>query len=144
MNQDKKIENKGTASEFYMRLSEPVVFRRNLLEVSKSTISILREIHNVRLMREKKHGKIDGIHHELKELKILVQKLDSLLPEYTKADVKKQFPELFHEQKMKETKLEKPKEAKPSEKKTSLRKPASEVDKLSQALSDIQKKLSSL
>jgi hypothetical protein len=144
MNSEKRGEGRGLDQEFYIRITEPVTFRRSLLEASKGTLGILRELYSVKQTREKKQEKTALLHREFKELKMLVQKLEEMLPDYTKADIKKHFPEFAFEKKAREMPLEEKHERKAAEKKPAPPKPASEIDKLSSALSDIQKKLSSL
>ena len=137
MANEKKLEEKSNSNDFYMKISDSPGFRRNLLETSKETLTVLKEIHSVKQLRQKKQEKINELHQELKELKLLVQKLDELMPNYNKSEVKKHFPEFFkekqHDKKAKETFQE-----------TRTRRPASKLDQLSAALTDIQKKLSSL
>jgi hypothetical protein len=145
MPQDKRVDGRGLDQEFYVRISNSAAFRKNLLETSKGTIGILREMYAVKQIRDKKHEKTEILHNELKELKMLVQKLEEMMPGYTKADIKKHFPDFVLEKKIKEQPKEAP-DRKVIEKKITAPKPSSgsELDKLSAALGDIQKKLGSL
>ncbi len=133
--------NKKSAEEeqeFFMRISNPNIFRRNLLEASKLTLTILKQTHRVKQIREAKHEAMSLIAKEVKELRLLVQKADELLPNYTKAELKKFFPET------KTKELSEEKTETPAPKIKSARAAVSEVDKLTQAIEDIQRKLQSL
>ena len=132
---EKKPDEKSISNDFYMKISDSSGFRRNLLETSKETLNVLKEIHSVKQLRQKKQEKIGELHKELKELKLLVQKLEELMPEYNKSEVKKHFPEFFKE---------KHHDKRISFQESKIKKPISELDQLSAALTDIQKKLSSL
>lgn len=141
MAHEKKIEEKHEKQaehDFYMKIENSTAFRRKLLEASKSTLGMLREIYIVKQLNNKKHEKTAQLQKELKELRVLVQKMNELLPDYAKADMKKHFPELTFEKKIRTEDVSKP-EPEPLPKK-----PISELDQLSHALADIQKKLSSL
>jgi len=141
MTHDKKTEEKHEKQaehDFYMRIENSTAFRRSLLEASKSTLGMLKEIYVVKQLSEKKHEKTTQLQKELKELRVLVQKMNELLPDYAKADLKKHFPEMSFEKKTRTEAASRP-ESEPAPKK-----PLSELDQLSHALADIQKKLSSL
>jgi hypothetical protein len=141
MAHDKKSEEKHEKQaehDFYMKIENSVAFRRNLLEASKSTLGMLKEVYVVKQLNNKKHEKTAELQKELKELRVLVQKMNEMLPDYAKAEIKKHFPDLAFEKKIR---------AEPdsrSEPEPTPKKPLSELDQLSKALGDIQKKLSSL
>lgn len=137
MSHDKK-EEKNEKHEFYMRIDDSSAFRRSLLEASKSTLGMLREIIVVKQIVEKKHEKAAQVQKELRELKVLVQKLNEMMPDYSKSELKKQFPEFTLEKKTRDV-ISEYKDPEPA-----MKKPLNELDQLSQALADIQKKLSSL
>jgi len=124
--------------EFFMRINNPNTFRRNLLEASKLTLTIVKQTHKVKQIRELKHELISRIAQEVKELKLLVQKAEELMPAHDKAELKKYFPEPI-------TPKEKP--IAPStmaDTKVQVRTAHSEIDKISKAIEDIQRKLQNL
>ncbi|MBN2052333.1 hypothetical protein JW756_02415 [Candidatus Woesearchaeota archaeon] len=132
----KKNEEEG--QEFFMRLDNPNTFRRNLLEASKMTLSVIKQTHKVSQIRELKHEVINTIAKEVKELKLLVQKAEELMPNYNKAELKKYFPEPAIPKEQPAIKTEK------SDYKPKPKAPSSEMDKITRAIEDIQKKLQSL
>lgn len=138
MAHDKKNEEKHAEHEFYMKIDNSAAFRRSLLEASKSTLGMMREIYVVKQLNNKKHEKTAQLQKELKELRVLVQKMNELLPDYAKADLKKHFPELNFEKKARDEPIQK------SRPEPAPKKPLTELDQLSHALADIQKKLSGL
>ncbi len=141
MTHDKRIEEKKekhAEHDFYMKIANSAAFRKNLLEASKSTLGMMKELYAVKQISTKKHEKTAQIQKELRELKVLVQKLNEILPDYAKADMKKHFPELSFERKARAEPVQTPRQE-PEPKK-----PLTELDQLSHALADIQKKLSSL
>ncbi|KYK25767.1 hypothetical protein AYK26_02010 [Euryarchaeota archaeon SM23-78] len=78
--------------EFFVRITNPNAFRRNLLEASKLTLSILKEIYRVRQIRKTKQEVMEGITKEIEESKILVQKIHELIPQHSKEDLQRMFP----------------------------------------------------
>jgi len=129
--------------ELFIRIASPNIFRRNLLETSKLILTILKQIYTVKQIREAKQEIGDHLSREIKELSILVQRIEDLMPQYTKADLKKLLPELTFVNK------QEPQLKQGSEKQEEKPKPRptgrlSEIDKVSKALEDIQRKLSYL
>ena len=147
---------------FFMRIDSPADFRRGILESSKMTLSILKQIYGVKKIREAKQDLITKISKELKELKILAYKANELMPAHRKEDLRKMFPRLYLEQKTKEKAVEEPVEnlvwkpiKKPKEepagktirKKTSpsaFPDQVSDVGKITRALDEVQRKLANL
>jgi len=80
---------------FFMRISNPIMFRKQVLEASKTTLSILKQTYGIKQLRSTKHELISQIRKELKELKILIHKLTELIPAYKTSDLKKRFPEFY-------------------------------------------------
>ena len=141
-----RMPKQSVSQDFFMRLPNPNTFRRNLLESSKLTLLILRQTHRVKQIRAAKQELIAKIASEMRELKILVQKIDELMPQYSETELKKILPpaEAFPSNQMPEAtpvqKAIKPEENqkfKPSV-------PLSELDKLSKALEEVQRKLQNL
>ncbi|MBU1199420.1 MAG: hypothetical protein KKF46_07045 [Nanoarchaeota archaeon] len=127
--------------EFFMQINNPNGFRRNILEASKLTLSILKETHRIRRIREAKHELIHRITHEIKELKLLVKKIEDLMPVYTKADLKKKFPHMVPDKK---THISMSVKEKKSEHKQPANKHVAEIDKVSRALDEVQRRLQGL
>jgi hypothetical protein len=144
-------KNGEEGQEFFIRLSNPNTFRRYLLEASKMTLTILKQTYKVKQIREAKHELMSRIAREVKELKILVQKTDEMMPRYNQAEIRKILPDLIIIREQPEAKpqkaeaqLEAKPEAKAELKPKQPKPPVSEIDKVSRALADIQRKLSSL
>jgi len=131
--------------EFFMRINNPNTFRRNLLEASKDTLNILKQIYNVRQIREVKQELINRINKEIGELKVLVQKIDELMPQHTKEELIKKFPELSFKKKSKEVVVpERTMEKAKPKAKPGVEKHVSEIEKLSKAIDEVQKRLQNL
>ena len=133
--------------ELFIRISNPLVLRKTLLETSKLVLTVLKQTYRIKQIREAKHIVMDLLSKEEKELKILVQKLEEYMPKYNKNELKKYLPDV--------TKLKKPEpepvraEAKPQlrpEEKEQPRqpRPLSDAERLAKALEDVQRKLQSL
>jgi hypothetical protein len=142
----KQEEEKPEIPEgFFMRIGTPLTFRKNILETSKSTLSILKQTYTIRQIRDKKHEKMTALHHQMKEIKVLLQKIDELLPQYSKSDLRRYFPELEPKKRdSSETSKPDKKQDKEKEDKASTARHSVEMEKLSKALNEIQKKLSGL
>lgn len=112
------------------------------MESSKDTLFILKQVYTIRQIRDAKHQVMAEVDDELKELKILIQKIDDLMPKYNKDELKKLIPDVSSKRKqfLKKEKAE----AKVKEEHRAKQEPASEVDKLTMALDAIQKKLQNL
>ncbi|HJX06105.1 MAG TPA: hypothetical protein VJ461_05320 [Candidatus Nanoarchaeia archaeon] len=130
--------------DFFVCVQNPKNFRRNLLESSKNTLFILKQIYTVKQIRETKHEIMDKVVDELKELKILAQKIDELMPQHTREELKKLVPEIEFKKKSaprKEKSLLKEKEELAQQIQAQ---PGSDMERLASALSDIEKKLQNL
>lgn len=79
---------------FFMRINNPNDFRKNLLESSKVILHILKQIYRVKQIRETKYELMNKVSKEIQELKILVYKVNELMPMYKKEDLKKRFPKI--------------------------------------------------
>lgn len=151
----------GEGQEFFMRIENPKTFRRNLLESSKLTLGVLKQTYSVKQLREMKEEIMGMIDKEIKELKLLVQRLDEMVPKHSEQEIRRRFPEInFRKQLLKANLppkvMEKPElkvvpvkpapaEVKPKPKpKPKPLKKVSEVDKLTRALDDVMYKLKNL
>jgi hypothetical protein len=130
--------------ELFIRITSPNIFRRNLLETSKLILTILKQIYTVKQIREAKQEIGDHLSREIKELSILVQRVEDLMPQYTKADLKKLLPELTFIKKPEPQPKQEPEKPEEKPKPKPVEKPISEIDKVTKALEDIQRKLSYL
>ncbi|MBW2990287.1 hypothetical protein KY348_01130 [Candidatus Woesearchaeota archaeon] len=124
--------------EFFIRITNPHAFRKNLLESSKEILHILKEVYTVSQMREAKHELISKISGEIKELKLLIQKIDELVPKYKNDDLKKFFPAIYLRKKA-AAKPEKEEEPKPPPKKS-----FSDLEKISSTLNEVERRLESI
>jgi inorganic triphosphatase YgiF len=137
-------EEEQESKDFFVCIQNPKNLRRNLLESSKSTLSILKQVYTVKQIREAKHEVMDSVINELRELKILVQKTDDLMPKHTREELKKLVPEIEIKKKS-ASKREKFSLKDKEELAQQLQaQPGSDMDKLTRALSDIEKKLQNL
>jgi hypothetical protein len=91
---DKTMKKPLEEQELFLRLSSPNTLRRNILESSKLILTILRQTYKVKQMREMKHERMARLASEIKELRILIQKIDELMPQYNRTDLKKLLPEI--------------------------------------------------
>jgi hypothetical protein len=126
----------------YVCVRAPKTLRRNILESSKNTLFILKQVYTIKQLRESKHEVMEKIDEELKELKILIQKIDDLMPKYNKDELKKLIPDA--NAKRKQMLKKEHADAKTKEEHRAKQEPSSDVDKLTMALDAIQKKLQSL
>jgi hypothetical protein len=137
------MASEKTPQDFFMRIENPKLFRRNLLESSKEVLSILKQIYSIKRIREQKKELVTLMNKEIKEITLLFDKLEDALPKHSKEELEKQFPQLKKEKpKPVKTENSSPKEEKKSQKKTSEK--DSELDKLSRALDDVQNRLNTL
>lgn len=132
--------------EFFMRIKNPLVFRRNLLESSKIVLGILKQTYSIKQIRDAKLRLIHIINNEIKELKILVQKINEIIPQYDKDELKNKFPDLMMRREvqiaeMPEEHIEEKEHEPPQH---HAEEPVSDIEKLNKALDDVQKKLKNL
>ena len=123
-----------------MKIDDSVLFRRNLLESSKSTLSTLKQVYGVKQLREAKQQIIKTIEEELREIKLLSQKIEHLMPQYKKEDIAKHMKEDKPAPVIKIEKQEKTLEQKEAEPKTK----DNEMDALAKTLADIQARLNNI
>lgn len=131
---------------FFVRIDDPNSIRIKLLESSKlilHTIKIEQKLQNI---RKRKIEEISKLKSQTKELEFLMSRFEELLPhqELFKKEVETIKKSL---KKTMEVKAKKGKEKEP-EKKTKIvelpKEKSKEVDKISSALAEIEKKLRSL
>lgn len=81
--------------EFFMSIQDPVLFRKNLLEASKSTLKVLKAVHDIKEFRIKKHDKLTLLQSQMREIRLLLQKSEEMLPAYSKQDATRHFPKVM-------------------------------------------------
>lgn len=134
----------------FIRVNNPVLIRRNILESSKFVLTVLKQSYNLKQVREIKQIKMNELSQQIKELRMLVQKIEELMPQYTRADLKKLLPDIPIPKARKPSEPARAEKEKPEEKEEwtkELPKPAapiSEMDRITKALEDVQKKLQTL
>ena len=130
-------EKEAEEQEFFMCIQNPAAFRKNLLEASKIVLSIVKQTYTVQQLREEKHELMSEISKEMKEIQALADKIEDRLPRYSKEDLKKLLPEAPPRKANAQPK-DKP-AAHPKKKAES-----PELEKLSRALEEVQRKLQGL
>jgi hypothetical protein len=131
--------------DFYMRVSNPTLFRRSLLETSKDVLIILKRTYHVKQIREAKQETAGRISQEIAEIKTLIKKLYEMIPQYSKEELKKVLPQMAR----KPEPAPAPQPAAKSQPQPQVQQPAakapmSDYDKLTKALDDITRKLQTL
>ena len=114
---------------YYVNIVEPVYVRRNLLESSRSIIHILQGHEKLKEIREKKHELFNKYNFTIKEIKSLVMKIKSELPEVTQS---------------KKRKIEKESKEKPFKVEKTIPKEKSALEALEQELLSIEDQLNNL
>ncbi|MBW3010666.1 hypothetical protein KY326_00395 [Candidatus Woesearchaeota archaeon] len=76
-----KKEHQKEEEVFFVGIKDPVEIRRDLLESTKDTITIIKTYENIKALRTEKAKYMLVIQKLIKELNILVSKLKRVLPE---------------------------------------------------------------
>ena len=151
---DKKEEQQ----EFFVRIDNPAIFRKNLLLASKLTLGVLKQSYSLNHLRETKIELVELIRNEVKELKVLVQNLYDLMPKHSRDEIIKKFPDatvrrpeprlVLPRERVRKERVEKPQPAPQPKPKLRLpprpQGPVSEVDKLTRALKYVERQLAHL
>jgi len=141
----KPIEEEG----LFIRVNNPILIRKNILESSKLILTILKQTYSIKQVRELKQEKMSELSQQIKELRILLQKIEELMPQYTKADLKKLLPDIpIAKKAVEQVKASRP-EAKAEMKEDWAEElkpaaPVSDMDRITKALEDVQRKLQTL
>ena len=125
---------------YYVKMSNPREFRRDILESSKKVIGCLQANRNVLEIRQQKRALLEQLQQQVKELALLINKLDEILPD--KQLREEAIQEAHQEQLNAPPSIPKPE--KPSVEVTLPEKVAGEEDELQNALSSIENKLKNL
>jgi len=144
----RKKETLLPEQDFFRRIDFPTDFRRNLLEGSKSTLSALKGVYSVKDIRQKKLQKLMELQRSIREIRLLIQKAEELMPKYAKHHAVKRFPQLGDPKPVPPPKQIKPapmpKPPRPQPHEVARQRSMSELDRLSQSLAHVEKKISSL
>ncbi|MFP4523965.1 MAG: hypothetical protein ACLFO2_01425 [Candidatus Woesearchaeota archaeon] len=66
---------------YYVRIDDPHAFRKGILESSKQVIGSLQANRKVQDLRRRKREALDAIREDMKEIALMVSKLNDLLPQ---------------------------------------------------------------
>lgn len=124
---------------YYVKMNNPREFRRDILESSKKVIGCLQANRNVLEVRQRKRDLLDQLQQQVKELALLVGKLDEILPD--KQLREEAIQEAREEQQRQPVPLSIPKPVEPEPAPVQV---ANEEDELKNALSSIEDKLKEL
>ena len=140
------MPKKSDEEDLFMRVNNPTLIRKNILESSKLILTILKQTYMIKQVREIKQVKINDLSQQIKELKILVQKIEELMPQYTKADLKKLLPDipLARKSTSEPSKAEKQEAKEDWDREPKPAAPVSDMDRITKALEDVQRKLQTL
>ncbi len=140
------MPKKPDEEDLFIRLNNPNLIRKNILESSKLILTILKQTYRIKQIREVKQAKISNLSDQIKELKILVQKIEELMPQYTKADLKKLLPDMPITKKSssESSKSEKSEAKEDWDQEPKSAAPISDMDRITKALEDVQRKLQTL
>ena len=127
---------------YYVKMSNPREFRRDILESSKKVIGCLQANRNVLEVRQRKRELLNQLQQQVKELALLVNKLDEILPD--KQLREEAIQEARKQQQHRPAPPTVPKPEKPAVQEPLPHKVATEEDELSNALSSIEDKLKEL
>lgn len=130
------VKKNPELENYFVSVKRPLELRRHLLESSKKAVNSLQCNQKLKLLRQEKLVEIDALKDSIQELIFLNKKLTEKLPRYECLlnDVKESKPKIVSKEQAKE--LINPKTPKPLDK--------SELDRLEDALSNIELKLKSL
>ncbi|MBI2142952.1 hypothetical protein HYU20_01250 [Candidatus Woesearchaeota archaeon] len=123
----------------YVGIDDPVSLRREVLEASKSLVSVLKGQHGTRDARAAKHKRIEELRNKVTEIGELVAEAKQMLPQTEKISLPEEKKETI-------VKAKKPAAAATKTKAPALPKARAEahIDKFEMELQDIEKKLQSL
>lgn len=74
-------------NDYFIRMEDARGVRRRILEASKASLHILRGYQQLQVTRSEKRTLIRSLRRELKELTMLVNHLDEMMPTLTRAEV---------------------------------------------------------
>jgi hypothetical protein len=125
--------------EFFVNVSEPIILRRELLESSRLVIHLLQDCERQKELRKQKVTQLEKLAGVMKDIRSLVSKLKTELP-----DVPSKRPTMQLIEEEPKPVVIKPKKKKEEPKKIVVPKAASALDKLQAELDEVEKELSEL
>lgn len=82
---------------YFIKLDDGKNLRKKVLESSKSSLQILKGYQNLLDVRKRKSQLLEALRTDMKELTLLVNKLEELLPQFTKKELKELQPAISEE-----------------------------------------------
>lgn len=121
-------------SDYFVKVNDPTTHRVMLLETSKLVIGALKSYHRTLFLRKQKTAKVEQLKNQVKELLLLLQKVEELLPH-----------EHLPDDNLTELKIKKQQMSSPV-KKTGIQEISSEakISRLNKTLEDIEKRLKNI
>jgi len=140
------MPKKSDEEDLFIRVNNPTLIRKNILESSKLILTILKQTYRIKQVREIKQVKINDLSQQIKELRILIQKIEELMPQYTRADLKKLLPDipLTRKSTSEPSKAEKQEAKEDWDNEPKPAAPVSDMGRITKALEDVQRKLQTL
>jgi len=86
-------------SEFFVRIEEPRTLRKELLETSKLTINLLKKQERIKKIKLEKKQTITNIRKINSEIKLLLERMEKLMPEISKEKKIEQQPKILENNK---------------------------------------------
>jgi len=132
---------------YLVHLKDTVDFRRTILESSREVIHMMQEYQALMDLRKRRLDMEQAFKEELREIMLLVNKLEKTLPKHSINKLKEVLPGVIEEEKKHMAKPEKKKLSKKKEKpaKEQLReKQLSQIQRLEKALESVEGKLHKL
>lgn len=80
--------------DYFIRVDDATDLRRKILESSKASVHILRTYHKLERTRGAKLTLIKSLKRELKDLTLLINRLEEITPNLTKTELQELNPEL--------------------------------------------------
>jgi len=123
--------------DYFVALQQPKDVRRSILESSRRVIFALQDFHKIIMLREKKQALFEQLQGEMKEVTVLINKMNKYFPENKLSQLKarKPTPKPMPRPQIKQPAKQQVKQPKPQPKQRS------ELDDLSDMLSNIEEKL---
>ena len=126
--------------EFFMQIKKPVWFRKTTLEASKSVLTVLKGLQTIKDVRQQKMEKLELLSSEVKEIRLLMQKAEELMPKYSRQETAKHFPQLNQQAKT-SSKIQMKKAAEPI---VVVQRKLSELDLINQSLASVESRMKQL
>jgi hypothetical protein len=89
---------------YFIKIEDGPEVRRKLLESSKATLHTLKGYHDLVRLRGEKLSHMNQLRRELKELTVLVNRVESLMPQLTPAELEELQPRAPELKPVKDTK----------------------------------------